>query len=599
MARFLPASALKSIAPQPRITLFLLSRFGWLMCSHSLGVSEMKIFGVVLAAITLLAGGETFAYAADNPATGTFDCPTNSVANVAGLAVTPCYRYSFSAPLQGSFDKYYGAAGMHIRSGGSVKARNTFGKALRGIFEISGKFEATIAVEVRRNDILVSQRPIFSVTVDDSDGTNIEMESWRGSNLDASPWYLLGTDRNEFTVRLVAMAAQSSNSDAVGTVKKVVDIASTFGGHGWLVTAVASEAFMAEAARVEGAINSANKSNLKNRVNTVLKFGPAGSVTSVFYKIAIPSVDGATASAEVEVYLKTTESLVVADMKTDPSGVPTYSESSLPSGRWAEAIKLRGETKSLANFLDDPGVVRSLDDLKVEPYAQSSVTVPRLTQINNACLALKRALSSGEYRLNKYDADLVLYNELDTRQIFSTYNASLLQCLADRRTTWTKLKLARQAIYPSTADQRVKRLDVLAGRWGNADDSQRPGLIAENFLAPIQLTADPAFLPSRPATIEAGADGFATWPLSPGFLAERRKKCFGMFKKPPEDTNWATAFARFENDPRLYFVKATFDDQEPIGSLGPRIRAISIAPATDEDIKLYRNDTGSCLTPAD
>jgi len=557
----------------------------------------MKSLGLALATLTLMFANAAAAHAAENPATGALDCPTDAIVNASGLVVTPCYRYEFVAPLQGSYDKYYGAAGMHIKSGGSVKAKTTFGKALRGIFGISGKFEATVAVEIRRNDILIAQRPIFSVTVDDSDGTTVEMEAWRGSNVDASPWYLIGNDGNEFTVRLVAMAAQSSDSDAVGTIKKVVDIAGAFGGHGWLVTAVASEALMAEAARVEGTINAANKNNLKNKVNTILKFGPKGSITSVLYKVAIPNVDGTTAYAQVEVYLKTTESLVVSDLKTNTSGVPVYSDGSLPAGRWAETIKIRGEAQLLSKYLDDPGVARSLDDLKIEPFTQPSATIPRLTQINSACLALKRALVTGEYRLNKYDADLVLFNELENRQIFSAYNIGQLPCLNDRRMAWRTLKLSGSVTYPSTPEQRDNRLNVLAGRWENIDDNQRPSLIAENFLPTVQITAEPNFLPSHPSGIEP-VDGLSTWSLSPGYLAERKKKCFGMFKRPPDEANWATGFARFENDTRLYLVKATFDDQEPIGLSGPRIRSISITPATDDDIKQYRNDTGRCLTPS-
>lgn len=191
-------------------------------------------------------------------------------------------------------------------------------------------------------------------------------------------------------------------------------------------------------------------------------------------------------------------------------------------------------------------------------------------------MVLRKAVTEGDFQLNSFDSAVVLLDELRRAGVFTVYAADDLACTRDMVAVWKTYGLAAPSrppppiTHPSTPQQRVARLTMLAKHWDIADEATREVILPEDFQDAVQLTSRPDLIPGFPAPTAPDVNGFATWPARPALLAKLAKSCLGNFKQPPEGANWATGFVIFRNDTTTYLLRATVAQNQPFGSDGPK-----------------------------
>jgi hypothetical protein len=140
-------------------------------------------------------------------------------------------------------------------------------------------------------------------------------------------------------------------------------------------------------------------------------------------------------------------------------------------------------------------------------------------------------------------------------------------------------------------------MKLLATYWGFTNSDDRAKALPSNFTATVRLTAPADFLPGLPSSAPVDSSGYSTWDIDPKHLAKLHRQCFGNIKPTSTGEPGATAFATFAgNDALIYLIKAYFVDNATWGNEGPRVKAISIAAATDQDKIVYNHpEPNGCL----
>lgn len=556
----------------------------------------------LLGAAVVLLGAAVAAPALAQAQSG---CTAQGAITAGAITVEPCTATSMNDPIVGNLSGYYGQVAMNVGSNGQYRASKDFGRYLRELFGVRDEFDAVVAIELYKDDVLIYQRPLFTASVDKGNGSKIEITTAMAADTDISPIFLLERGKESVKAKIKISTVNKRSGAPLSVVKEGIDAAKSLGGHGWLVTAFTSEAFMKFAARGEAALNQFYSYDHSINTEADLKYGGTASYKSVTYRITLPAPDKKTAAPVINatVFLKAMPSLVTTELTKDPAGVtrPDTHGGTAPNGRWAARILIRDNPElRLGAHIDGGGVPRKLAELRVPEGAKADDVVARRQQIDASCQALRDAVDSGPFRLSDVDRDLVLFDELRLAGVFKVYDASTLTCTQDVVARWKALGITpetpRTETFKITHENKVERLNLLAQHWDFADEATRRQVLPLNFENPVRLTARPDLIEGYPAPTAADGDGLATWDIQPQHLAKLRKSCLGNFKPAPADTVWSTAFAKFEGDPRLYLVRATFLDSRPFGKQGPTISALEVREASKADRDRF-DLTGSCLAP--
>ncbi|MES2035191.1 MAG: hypothetical protein V4466_13540, partial [Pseudomonadota bacterium] len=316
------------------------------------------ILSAIAAGAALAAGAAT---AADT-------CPTNQRLGIGGIAIQPCFSQALDDPIVGGLDQYYGQVAMNVSSGGTYDVDKGVGRYLRSMFGIRDDFTAAVTLELRKGGALIYQKPLFTVAVTSGDKSKISVSSTSGQDIDISPIFLLegGVDAVQATIKVTAVSKRGSA--VMDTVKGGVDAAAALGGHGWLVTAFATEAFMTFAAKAEAALNSYYSDELDGTLETELKYGSGLAYKAVAYQITLPAAkrNDPPISVMARVQLKTRRSLVTDAVFTGADGIvrPNTLGAAEPSSRWANEIIIKQSPDTrLGTQIDSGGVPRKLADL--------------------------------------------------------------------------------------------------------------------------------------------------------------------------------------------------------------------------------------------
>jgi hypothetical protein len=561
-----------------------------------MGLGENKmlrlLFGVLVAAIGL-------GWAANVRAA---ECPVSNRLQIGGMVVQPCFERTLNDPIVGNLTNYYGQVMLTTGAGGSYEIDKSVGRYLRSVFGIREDFTSVVALEVRKGDVLVYQKPLYTVNVTRGDASRVTVTANLGADAAISPIFLLDQGGDAITASLRVSSVSKRGSAVLNTVKEGVDTAAALGGHGWLVTGFGSEAFLTTAAKFETALNQFYSDDLESNINTTLSYGAPTSYKAVTYEVTLPPAKKKAPPAKISatVHLRTIGSLVTDDRITVAGQqLPDTKGGVFPSTRWAERISIGGNGSiKLGSQLDAGGVPRKLADLQVPPGARPEDTTSRKALIEAACESLRAAVEGGPFRLNDHDRQLVMFDELRRAGVFRIYSPTEIGCVSNLLPEWGRyaIKLPQPPpppLYTSKPGDRVSRLEVLAVQWDIADLATRKANLPLSFNSPVALTARPDMISNYPAPVAPAPSGLATWQVQPALLAELRKSCFGNFKPPSDGSKSATAFARFEGDSRGYLLEFTFDETRPFGQGGPTINGLSIREATPED-RATHDHNGKC-----
>lgn len=514
-------------------------------------------------------------------------CPSAELLTIGGISIQPCHSSTMASPVEGSLSANYGVVLMSSSSGGTVNVDKGVGRYLRKLVGINDAFDAAVSLELVQPGGVIYQRPLFVVSVARGDKSKVEISNMYGNDIEISPLFVLPDGVGNLTARIKVSAISQRGSNIAGAVKQGVDAAQALGGHGWLVTAFGTEAFMAVLKLNEATLNSYYSDDLTATIDTNMRFDGA-AFKSVRYEIRLPgpkATDPVT-TVSVSLNLATRPSLLTSSFTTvEGRRVPDVTTISAP--RWASGIRLQGNNKTFTTQLETAGLPQKLGNLQVSAGAQPDERVAKVAQVNADCMTLRKAITEGDFQLSPFDSSVILFDELRRAGVFKVYRPEDLSCTSDMVVRWKQYGLAAPKIEavtnPSTPAQRVERLMTLAKHWGVADDATREMILPDNFQDVVQLTARPDLISGFPAPTAPDVNGFATWPVSSVLLAKLAKFCLGNFKQPPEAANWATAFVIFRNDPTSYLLRATFAQNKAFGGEGPKIAALSLKPATAQD----------------
>ena len=513
--------------------------------------------------------------------------------------MVPCTSKELPQKLVGDASAYYGQAVLTTAGTGTYKAHSGFGKWLRDYFGIAGKFNAVVSVELWKGGALLYQRPLFTASVDTSNGTTISANNVLASETEVSPYFLLDTNTGALQAKINISVVNKQSGALVETLKKGIDTGVALGGHGWLVTAISNDLFYGEAARAESTFHKYYSYSIAIGSETDLGFGD-NAYKSIKYTVSLPGPKKKDPPATVEatIALRTTTSLVVLKARIAGTTLPDTNKGAETVESWASRIGL-GKDRTLASYLKE-GTPRTLEDLAVREGETPATEIKRLQQIESACESLKKAIAEAPVRLSDSDKLLILFDELRRAKVFRVYKASELACTSGFVADWEEYGI-KPPLPPAKAtlavpdDAKNHRLELLATYWKLPDGPARATTLPKNFAARVALTARPDFLPGFPSSAPVDASGYATWDIDPRHLALLEAACLGNWKPTPPGEPWATSFATFKgSESVLYLLKVYFVDDAPWGGEGPAIKAISIMPATDQD-KVAFKQTTSCF----
>jgi hypothetical protein len=522
-----------------------------------------------------------------------------SAANVP-VVVVPCATKVLAQPVVGNVSGYYGQVLLSTTGEGSYRVSSDFGSSLRRYFGVADKFDAVVSIELWRRGALLYQRPLFTASVSDSDGTTITANTVNASETEISPYFLLDTNTGSLQAKISISIVNRRSGQVVETLKKGVDAAAALGGHGWLVTALNTDAFVIAASRAEATLHQYYSYNLGVGSETDLGFGEK-AYKSIRYSVTIPGQKAADPPAKVEatISLRTRTSLITEKMIINTT-LPDMNKGAETMDPWANRILL-GDTRTLGAYIEE-GTPRRLSDLNVVDQETPDTEVARKEQIEAACASLKRAISEAPVRLSDSDKLLVLYDELRRRKVFRIYRATDLSCTSGLIEEWKSLGIVApepigRVSFPIPDQDRTARMKLLATYWGFTNSDDRAKALPSNFTATVRLTAPADFLPGLPSSAPVDSSGYSTWDIDPKHLAKLHRQCFGNIKPTSTGEPGATAFATFAgNDALIYLIKAYFVDNATWGNEGPRVKAISIAAATDQDKIVYNHpEPNGCL----
>lgn len=558
-----------------------------------------RLILAAIAALLFMQGSPAQAGQADNAASAADNCEESRGINLPEVKIKTCTSSTMTTPLVGDVSGYYGKIAMDVSGGGTIGNEKAFGKVLRSFLGIKDDFMATISVSVSDKKIVIYERPLLLVNVKKNGGSEIAFGNTLASASDVTPFFPL-QDQGPLQVELKITHTKAKESTVIQTLSKGVDLLTELGGPGWLLNAASNEAYMAAAAKAEGAVNRLYSSRANLTSTTDLNHEGA-AFKRVSYQITIQTgKNSKPLETKIEMYLKSTPSLITQQMQDSPLGhVPNVNINGFVSD-WASKIVLnrKPEIQTLADYLRDKGVPTKLSGLSVSPL--ESGPVPRAEVVNTACMALKDALEGAPLRLSDADRDLVLFSELKKRGVFEVFDANELSCLSDVRGAWVRkyalVVPSPKPNYAVSVAEKTERLDRLARHWALPSPETRANLLAEeDFTNPVRLTAAANLLPGMPAPVQPDSTtGLATWELDPKHLALLRKHCFGNQRPTAPTDRWQTAFAQFEGSSRSYLVTLNFKTDERWGRGGPLIQSLTVKPATAEDRRNF-NHNNNCL----
>lgn len=563
------------------------------------GVYMRLKFLAVSGLIWIAHTGQLHASQSDNRARAATNCRIENAITLPKTTVRTCTSDSMESELGRDDSTYYGVLSMDVSGGGTIKVNKDFGKRLRTILGIKDAFDASIVVTVMLQDIVVYERPMLVVKVDEKDGSQVSVNTTLANGVDITPFFPL-QDQGPLQVQLRVVRIARREGKPVENFSKGIDLVGALGGGGWLLSAASNQAFLSAAAKAAGMANELYTSLDDTKATTLLNHRADGH-KRVHYGISIEAGNGQPFIFVVEVYLRTTPSLITTKMRPPPDDYIPDVNIAGTTRDWASKILLQHKPEALylSEYLEASGVPASLDALKVAPGL--SAPVPKIDLVNSACEALRDALSGAPLRLSDSDRDLVLFSELKKRGVFDVYEPIQLRCLEDTRDAWASLyKLpmpSTQSIRDISEVEKNRRLDRLAAHWSIEDQVNRSDLLSkEDFTEQVSLTAVPNMLPGYPASVPANvATGMATWEIDPSLLGLLRKTCFGNQKANATTDRWQTAFAEFAGSSNSYLVTMHFKADESWGQSGPRIRALTMKPATSADVQNFDRN-GKCLS---
>lgn len=536
-------------------------------------------------------------------------CPTKASTVINNMTVNRCYDKSSTANEIGDFTFFYGSVEMDLTGNTSFAGNKGIGKALRSFFKIKGDFTTIVSAELYKStygeDVLVYQKPLFSIKVTDRDKTQLEATLTDGADIQISPIFALERNKNQLKLRVKYSLVRDQSGGVTQTIKEGVDIASKFGGHGWLVTAVTEPTFVAFAGKAEAAIYSLFQEQADVNLDTFLRFDNGFGYKAAHFDFAIPTKSNGTSTVGLIVRLKPSQSFIGKTRSAPDAAGQTWPQAPMGGGRWADAIVLRDATagvpaQRLGNYIDAAGVLQKL--LPIQPaVVGGGAPLAAIDQIRAACAALENALTGDQYRLSDADVDFVLYDELKRAGVFDRYATDDLPCVNTRQVLWARYGLIKPKIITITAPKEVvlaernARMEKVATSWSFAEEADRARELGEDFTATVQLHAPQGFLSSF---VPLNGEGLQVFPTSPGGLATKKKVCFGNFKPPADIKGASTAFAKFDGDDVVYLVRAWFDTSATWeASSGPRIKELKVTVATVEDkVKTGFDLNGKCLS---
>lgn len=584
---------------------------------YNLGWAEMRLLAAIATASLALAAPKG-ALGAEPP---TQQCTKLGALTVAAGAnipveVVPCVTKTLAQPVVGNFSNYYGQVLLSTTGSGSYKVKNDFGQSIRKYFGIADKFDAVVSIELWKRGTLLYQRPLFTASVDDANGTTVSVNNVNASETEISPYFLLDTNTGSLQAKITVSVLNRRSGQVLETLKQGVDAAAALGGHGWLVTAFNTDQFVTAAAKAESTFYKSYSYSLSVGSETDIGFGDK-AYKSIRYSVTIPSKDSDKPAAKVEATISLRTRLSLLTERTIANTLlPDMNKGAESPDSWANRIQLGGEQR-LDKYIEE-GTPRKLADLDVVDDETPDTEVLRRSQIDAACTSLKKAISESPVKLSDSDKLLVLFDELRRRKVFTVYRAADLSCTSGLVEDWKALKLvvpepAGNVALPVPEQARKARMRLLGKSWrlNNADersesipdnftgfpDSTSNSSNALEFKGIVRLTAPADFLPGMPSPASVDSRGYSTWDIDPKHLARLHNACFGNVKSMITGEPGATAFATFVGgEPVLYLIKAYFADDVSWGKEGPRIKSVSISEASDQDkIEYNHPEPGGCL----
>lgn len=515
------------------------------------------------------------------------------------LRANSCTSADMTAPLVGDDSGYYGVLAIDVTGDGSITGQRNFGKALQNLLGVKKKFSGSISISVSDQGIVIYERPLLLVTVEENGGSSIQFNSTVVQRSDITPIFPLKGHR-PLTVQLKISQVRNQDSNTVQALSRGISLLNEMGGQsGWLLTAASNQTYLAAAAKAEVAINRLYSNQVN--ISSSAELGHAdGAIKRIQYKILLLNNNETKIRTTVDVYLRTMPSLITNQMLPAPfEHIPNVN--GLTSD-WASQIYLtRNPDQTLASYLKEKGVPAKLTGLDVS--REMSGPVPRIDVVNDACKALRAALEDAPLRLSDADRDLILFSELRKRGVLGVFSANELNCLDGVREYWISrygLIVPRPPTEVIERDiqerEKTERLKRLASHWAIEQKEDREELLAsEDFTNPVRLMAMPDLLPGMSAPTAPNPEtGLASWEIDPKHLALLKKSCFGNQKSNSPTDRWQTAFAQFEGSSITYLLTLHFKADESWGKSGPRIRALTIKRATDQDKRDFNNN-GNCL----
>jgi hypothetical protein len=541
---------------------------------------------------------------ADAPTTT--PCDTINVSqpngNVQPLAQLYCYPGPVTGYHQGDpIENYYGAVVVTM-----IDSRTTIAAKKTGIAQFfiqifnkksfSAQVSVTPEIVTANADIIMPERPLFIIKQADNSTTS-EADSRPLNATQVTPYFALSSVASSVTMKFKVTVSNQSDIDISSVFSSASAAGSSLGGTGWVLSTAGQAAISKAAAGVQTALSHFNSSATTYSVSAPLDFnGGATAMSQATFRLTVMNGKVVAGNYDVTVALKARPSLITAVTRTNADGwfVPALNDPALAPqpGTWGDNIFIAPGSQLTAALRTD-GVPQKLTAFQAPVGAAAA---PLSTSVDAACVDLTNALRGGKYYwLDKTDADLILYDQLNANQVFRKVDHAndplddhSSKCIAQMEVIWTRAYglavpayVAPGAPIPASADDMKKRLSKLSGGWKLPDAAAREVALEDNLTNPVKVLAVRGHFPEVDSIVDAtGAEDAVA--INPMKLSPQRLMCLGTYQKI--DGNTMSALALFNGDNSSYIVIFKFDNSTAWSAReGPPVNSINvnIASATD------------------